>query len=332
MKLGTLLQHLFRVAALAIIFITFAILVPRGAFVTPENIENILKQSAVYTLAGLGMTMVILTGGIDLSAGSTIAISMACTALTLNYQHGEMLAHHPFLWTCLAVIVGTGVGAGFGLFQGSLITTLRIPAFIVTLGGLVSIRAIAKGIADNQTVSPPEENWLYKNLMPVVQTREAFNWQLVPLGVWFVIAMAVLAALMLRYTKLGRHIYAVGSNESAARLCGVPVVRTKLAVYAIAGVFAGLAGVLEFSKLNLSSPNDATMYELYIIAACVIGGTSLRGGTGGIFGTVIGALTIVTLYTGAAQAGWPKWVQELVIGPIIIAAVALDRLRTKERA
>jgi erythritol transport system permease protein len=332
MKIGTLLQPLLRIAALAVIFSTFAIILPRGVFLTPENIENILKQSAVYTLAGLGMTMVILTGGIDLSAGSTIAISMACTALTLSYDRGQMLAAYPMAWTLLAVLAGTGVGAFFGLLQGSLITVLRIPAFIVTLGGLVSIRAIAKGMADNQTVSPPDDNWLYRHLMPVVQTREAFNWQLFPLGVWFVLIMAVLAALMLRYTKLGRHIYAVGSNESAARLCGVSVVRTKIAVYLIAGIFAGLAGVLEFSKLNLSSPNDATMYELYIIAACVIGGTSLRGGVGSIFGTVVGALTIVTLYTGAAQAGWPKWRQELIIGPIIIAAVALDRLRTRERA
>jgi erythritol transport system permease protein len=329
MKLGTILQHLLRIAALAIIFITFAVLVPRGMFVTPGNVENILKQSAVYTLAGLGMTMVILTGGIDLSAGSTIAISMTCTALTLNHDGGATLAAHPVAWTALSVAAGAGVGAVCGLVQGSLVTALRLPAFIVTLGGLVSIRAIAKGIADNQTVSPPDDNWLFRHLMPVVQKGDAFNWQLVPLGVWFVIAMAMLAALMLRYTKLGRHIYAVGSNESAARLCGISVVRTKLAVYLIAGLFAGLAGVLEFSKLNLSSPNDATMYELYVIAACVIGGTSLRGGVGGVFGTVIGALTIVTLYTGAAQAGWPKWVQELVIGPIIIAAVALDRLRTK---
>ena len=177
-------------------------------------------------------------------------------------------------------------------------------------------------------ISGPAGNWLYRHLMFPVQGR-TLNWQLFPLGVWATIVAAILAAAMLRYTKFGRHVYAVGSNEATARLCGVPVQRTKILVYTLAGLFAGLAGVLEFSKLNIGQPTGAQMYELYVIAACVIGGTSLMGGVGTITGTVVGALIIGTLYAGAQQAGWEKWVQEVAIGLIIIAAVALDRLRNR---
>lgn len=161
-----------------------------------------------------------------------------------------------------------------------------------------------------------------------VQGR-TLSWQLFPPGVWLTLITAALAAAMLRYTRFGRHVFAVGSNQETARLCGVPVKRTKVMVYALAGGFAGLAGVLEFAKLGIGQPTGAVMYELYIIAACVIGGASLMGGQGTIFGTVIGSLIIGTLYAGAQQAGWPKWVQEIVIGAIIIAAVALDRLRRR---
>jgi ribose/xylose/arabinose/galactoside ABC-type transport system permease subunit len=158
-----------------------------------------------------------------------------------------------------------------------------------------------------------------------------FSWQLAPIGVWATLASALFAGALLRYTKLGRHIYAVGSNEATARLCGVSVARTKIIVYAMAGLFAGLAGVLEFSKLNLGQPTGAESYELYVIAACVIGGASLMGGVGTISGSVIGALIIGTLNAGAQQADWPKWVQEVAIGSIIIIAVALDQLRSRVR-
>lgn len=315
--LGNALELAGRLAALAAIFLTFALIVPDGAFVRPGNIENILIQSAVYVMAGLGMTMVIITGGIDLAAGSIIALSMVVTAMSLDAGLGVFAA----------VLFGTLAGTIVGLTQGFLITGLRLVPFIVTLGGLQAVRGLAKGVADNQEISPPR-NWLYENLTFPVQGR-TFNPQLVPIGVWLTLLAAILAAAMLRYTKFGRRVYAVGSNEATARLCGVPVARTKITVYALSGLFAGLAGVLEFSKLNLGQPTGAVMYELYIIAACVIGGTSLMGGVGTISGTVIGALIIGTLNAGAQQAAWPKWVQEICIGLIIIAAVALDQLRRR---
>jgi ribose/xylose/arabinose/galactoside ABC-type transport system permease subunit len=328
-RAANVLQAFGRVAALLVVFIGFGLVVPDGAFFSAGNIENILMQSAVFAMAGLGMTMVIITGGIDLSAGSTIALSMVLTALTLRAGGGEggALTTHPGLWILLSVAAGTLGGAAVGLAQGLLITGLRLVPFIVTLGGLQAVRGLAKGIADNQEISPPS-NWLYQNLMFPVQGR-TFDWQVVPIGVWLTLIAALLAAGLLRYTRFGRWVYAVGSNEATARLCGVPVARTKITVYLIAGLFAGLAGVLEFSKLNLGQPTGAVMYELYVIAACVIGGASLMGGVGTISGTVVGALIIGTLNAGAQQAGWPKWVQEVAIGAIIILAVALDQLRSR---
>jgi ribose/xylose/arabinose/galactoside ABC-type transport system permease subunit len=311
-----------RVLALAGVFIAFWILVG-PSFVSAGNIENIFRQSAVFAMGGLGMTMIMLTGGIDLAAGSTIALSMVVTAMTLRMGVPE----HPVVYTPLAVLAGVLSGMIVGMVQGLLITWLKIVPFIITLGGLVSIRGFTKRIADNQEISPDTSNWLYRKLMFPVQSIE-FNFQLVPFGVWLTLLAAIAAGLFLRYTRLGRHIYAVGSNEATARLCGVSVEKTKVLVYALGGAFFGLAGVLEFSKLNMGQPTGAMMYELYIIAACVIGGTSLRGGVGTIFGTVVGALLIGVLNIGAQQAGWEKPTQEIVIGLIIITAVALNQLRT----
>ena len=314
-----------RAVALLVVFIAFGVATPGGAFFSAGNVENILMQSAVYTMAGLGMTMVIITGGIDLAAGSTIALAMVVTALILTGGDGAFLAEHPVACTALAVAAGAITGASVGLVQGLLITGLNLVPFIITLGGMMAVRGLAKGVADNQEISPSSANWLYRELMFPVQ-GQTFSWQLFPIGVWLTVAAAVGAALFLRYTRSGRRIYAVGSSEPTARLCGIPVQRTKVAVYALSGCFAGLAGVLEFSKLNMGQPTGAQTYELYIIAACVIGGTSLTGGVGTVFGTVIGALIIGTLNAGVQQAGWEKWVQEVVIGAIIIIAVALDQL------
>ena len=319
-----------RVIALVVVFSVFAVLIPNNAFITAGNVENIAMQSAVYAMAGLGMTMVIVVGGIDLAAGSVIALSMVVVAMILRAGGQSSDAGHTLAWTAIAVGGGVAAATLVGLVQGLLITSLRLVPFIVTLGGLQAIRGLAKGIADNQEISPPP-NWLYRQLMFPVQGR-TFNPQLFPLGVWITLVAAILAACFLRYTKIGRRIFAIGSNEATARLCGVPVPRTKVIVYMLAGLFAGLAGVLEFSKLNMGQPTGAQAYELYVIAACVIGGTSLRGGVGGVFGTVIGALIIGTLNAGAQQAGWEKWVQEIIIGGVIVAAVALDRFRVRPQA
>src|SRR5262249_29372006 len=187
----------------------------------------------------------------------------------------------------------------------------------------------AKGIAGEKDIYPPKDTWLNTIMDPTLTNRDAArSWMLLPPGIWLLIVSAVLAALLLRYTRLGRHIFAIGSSEDTARLCGVTVERTKIVVYTVAGLTGGLAGILQFSFTSgIGQPTTAISYELFVIAAVVIGGGSLMGGEGSILGSLIGALIITILYMGGQQMGWPKWVQETVIGAIIIIAVALDRAR-----
>jgi erythritol transport system permease protein len=329
-----------RFVALFAVFTFFALFVPNGKFYTPRNMENIARQSAVYATAAIGMTLVIVAGGIDLSVGSVIALSVVVMAWVLDLhstvagadattQAGNLLEQWPRLLPILALVAALATAVIAGLLNGVLIVGLRLVPFIVTLGTMGIIRGLAKGIADEKDIYPPEDTWLVGVMDPTLTSHDTSrSWMLLPPGIWILIVASILAALMLRYTRLGRHIYAVGSNENTARLCGVPVERTKILVYMLAGFFGGLAALLQFSFISgIGQPTTAIAYELFVIAAVVIGGGSLLGGEGSILGSLIGALIITILYMGGQQMGWPKWVQETVIGGIIIAAVALDRMR-----
>jgi ribose transport system permease protein/erythritol transport system permease protein len=347
---------LSRFIALIVVFVLFAFIVDEWAFLTPANLEGILRDSAVYATAALGMTLVIITAGIDLSVGSMIALTVVTVAwvLNLNYtatpvEGGEpatvyLVYQFPVLLPILAVIAAMFAATLAGLCNGATIVGLRLVPFIVTLGTMGIFRGLAKGIAEvgsgAKNISPPEGTWISHILDPTLTTwlgwlsgkpgvsPQGLDWFILPLGVWILIFASVAAALVLRYTRLGRHIYAVGSNAETARLCGVPVGRTKIVVYALCGLFAGLAGLMQFCReVGQGNPTTAVSYELYVIAAVVIGGGSLMGGEGSILGSVIGALIIAILRNGGESMGWYQWVQEIVIGVIIIAAVALDQLR-----
>jgi ribose transport system permease protein/erythritol transport system permease protein len=316
---------------LATIFLVFAFTVPQGRFVQRNNLENILVQSTVVAACAVGASLVIISGGIDLSAGSLIALSVVTIAAVLDWQWNEVgrtvtIAERlPRLAPWLAVAAGLAVATLAGGINGLLVTRLRIVPFIVTLGGLQLYRGIAKGVCGEQNIYPPE-SWI-NSLMDPVQGDRSREWMVLPPGVWITLAAALVAGLLLSYMRLGRHVFAVGSNEQTARLCGVQVERTKTTVYLLAGFFAGLAGVLQYAYLGIGEPTTAIGYELLVIASVVIGGGSLLGGEGSITGTVIGALTISVLAAGCIQMGWPKWVQEIVTGGIIIAAVAIDQIR-----
>ncbi len=304
-KLGPLIGLVFVIAL-------FALLRPR-TFLTPDNFQIMLLQTAVVGTAALGMTLIIISGGIDLSIGSNIALCTVVIALLLQQGAPPLLA----------ALGGVAVGAACGALIGLLITRLNLTPFIVTLGMWGALRGLAKGLASETMVSAPG-TWLNELLQSL---RAANRWMLFPPGVWLLLALTLLVAAMLRSTRFGRHIYAIGSNEQTARLCGVPVRRTKLLIYTIGLAFAGLAGVLQFSYLTVGDPTTAAGLELAVIAAVVIGGASLNGGEGSVFGSVIGALIMTAVANGCTKMNLANWVQEIVTGAIIIAAVVLDRLR-----
>lgn len=325
-----------RLAALAAVYAFFAILTPGAkGFMSDANTQLMLQDIAVVAMAALGMTIIIIAGGIDLSAGSSIALSMITTAYVLNLgpDGAKLVVAHPVLMPILAVGAALLVSAGIGLINGVLITRLNIVPFIITLGTMQMARGFAKLVADEQNIYPPaevQELWISRLLDPA---KTIFTWPFLPIAVWLVIGAALLTALFLRYTRLGRHIFAVGSNEKTAVLCGVPVMKTKILVYIIGGLFSGLAGVLFFARLgSIGQPTEAIGYELFVIAAAVIGGASLLGGRGTILGTMVGALIITILRNGGVKMGWPQYTQEIVMGAVIIIAVAIDNLRQRSRA
>ena len=304
-KLGPLLGLLLVVAL-------FSTLRPRQ-FPTAANVEIMLLQTAVVGTAALGMTLVIASGGIDLSVGSQIAL--ATVGLATLLAHG---------WSPLAAAGAVVMLGGLcGVVIGGLVTGLRLSPFIVTLGMWGGLRGAAKGLA-NETIVVAPVTWLNDLLTALPPDR---TWALVPAGVWLTIALAAVVAVLLRFTILGRHIVAIGSNEQTARLCGIEVTQTKLAVYTLASCLAAVAGVLQYAYLTVGDPTTASGMELDIIAAVVIGGGSLAGGQGSVFGTLVGAVIMTVVANGCTKLDLPNWVQEIVTGLIIVSAVALDRFR-----
>ena len=306
------LQKLSALAGLIAVIILFASLRPR-TFPTIGNLKLMLIQTAVVAIAALGMTLVIVSGGIDLSVASTIAVVTMVVATLLNWKVP------PFL----AALGGIGAASLLGLIIGLLISQLKLVPFIVTLGTWSAYRGLAKGIGGEQVINT-DSTWL--NDLTINPTG-AMRWTLLAPSVWIAIVLSLLVAGVMRYTKFGRHVFAVGSNEQTARLCGVPVERVKISVYIISAALAGVAGVLQFSYISQGDPTTAAGMELNIIAAVVIGGASLSGGQGTIYGTLIGAAIMTVLGNGCTKLGLQNWVQEIMTGAIIVLASALDRFQ-----
>jgi ribose/xylose/arabinose/galactoside ABC-type transport system permease subunit len=215
---------------------------------------------------------------------------------------------------------GIALSALGGLVMGLLITRLRVTPFIITLGGMSVMRGAAKGLANEQKIDV-DPRGLDNLLAPVT------GWTLLPAGVWLALLLAMAAGMLLNHTRFGRHVFAVGSSEPTARLCGVNVPRLRIAVYTLAAALTGVAGIMEFSTLTVGDPTDSYGLELEVIASVVIGGGSLSGGEGSIRGSLIGAALMTVIRTGGTHLGLPNWVQEIVTGGVIVAAVALDRVR-----
>ena len=298
---------------LAFVILTFSLLTDSPArYLSPFNLRIVLSQTAVVAMAAIGMTVIIVAAGIDLSVGAVIALTGVVTALGIAAGWPPVTA----------VVAGILVGGLIGLVNGVLITRLRVVPFIATLGMLGIARGLAKWLAHEQTVNMPA-TWV--NELVVTLPRPA--WLVVAPGVWLTVLLAAFVAAVLRNTVFGRRVFALGSNEAAARACGVATDRLKLWIYGTAGLLFGLAGVMQMSRLRQGDPTVAIGTELDVIAAVVIGGGSLNGGEGSILGSMIGALIMSFLRNGCQQMGWPNYIQEIIIGAIIVLAVALDRLR-----
>jgi len=278
----------------------------RPYFMTGANFKIILVQTVIVAIGALGMTMIIVSGGIDLSVGSVVALTsvVGATLLVKGYSPGAAMA--------LTILVGGGIG----LLNGLAIAGLRMLPFIVTLGMMGVGRGTAKWLAGNQTVNAPESP--VNNLMALVDPLSLFP---LPPGVWIAVALAFAMAVVMRQTVFGRYVFAIGSNESTARLCGIRVQFYKVLIYALAGLFFGLAGLMQLSRLTQGDPTVA-----------IFGGASLNGGAGSILGSMIGALIMAVLRNGSNQMGWQTYMQEIIIGIVIILAVGLDRLRQSRAA
>jgi ribose transport system permease protein len=296
---------------LTFVLLLFGVLVG-PYFFGADNLELIARQTAVVGAAALGMTMIIVSAGIDLSVGSVVALTTVVVALLLRDQASP----------AVAALGGIGAATLCGVVNGLLVTRLHVVPFIVTLGTMILVRGAAKGLADERRIEAPA-TWL-NDLLRALERGQGL---LVPAGIWIVALLAVLVAASLRYTRFGRHLFAIGSNERTARLCGVAVERCKVWVYALGAALAGVAGILQFSRLSVGDPTVADGLELDVIAAVIIGGGSLSGGKGTVLGTVLGATTMAVIAIGCAQRGLPNWVQQIVTGGIIVLAVALDRWR-----
>ena len=306
------------VAGLLGVILLFAILTGSPArYLSGANLRVVLAQTVIVAIGAIGMTMIIVSGGIDLSVGAVIALSSVVTAIALRDG-----------WTPIAsLLAGIVAGGIVGLINGLAITTLRVVPFIATLGMLGVARGVAKYVADQQTVNPPA-SWLNE----LAVTFPSHDWMLFAPGVWIAIVLAAMMALVLRNAVFGRRVFALGSNEAAARACGINTSALKIEIYALAGLFFGLAGVMQMSRLRQGDPTVAVGVELDVIAAVVIGGASLSGGEGSIAGAMIGALVMAFLRNGSQQMGWPNYVQEIIIGVVIVLAVAADRWRASRAA
>ena len=377
-----------------------------GSFLSARNMQSISVQTATVAVAALGMTIIIIAGGIDLSAGTSLALCATVLAwclkedvavvivqgdnvagvqqkindaqdrleriprelerqrrrktpdqaaiAKLDAEHGALQNQLPKLQQKLetiqaeapkvsrysapiALLAAMGTGCLTGLLNGVLISYLRVVPFIVTLGTMMLYLGLAKEVADETTVRPdivtqiPEwlgtflslrkENLYYVNLY---WGRVGF-----PLGVWLIFVLAAILAAVLRYTVFGRYVFALGSNEATARLCGINVERNKIALYALGGLFFGIAGMYQFSILSVGNPTSGTGMELKVIAAVVIGGGSLNGGRGSVVGTLTGAAVMAVITSGCTQLGLKNPVQDMILGAIIVAAVAIDQIRQR---
>lgn len=306
------IERLLPYASVVGLFIVLSILSPY--FLTLQNLSSVCRQTAVITIIALGMTLIMISGGIDLSVGSVMAFAGICGTMLLA-------GGHSLAASLAGAILG---GAVWGLLNAALITLLKISPFIATLGTMGAARGVTL---------------VMTNGMPVVNLPASFGQlgdgdvaRVVPMPLAILVALALLTGFILKYTRMGRYAYAIGSNIEAARYAGVPIRRYLVAVYVFTGALTGLAGMIEASRLVTGQPTAGMGYELSVIAAVVIGGASLSGGEGTVAGTIAGAFLMGLISNGSNLLGVSPFWQQVLIGSVIVLAVAVDELRKRHRA
>jgi ribose transport system permease protein len=302
-----MIQRLLPFFTLVALFVILSIASPN--FLTSTNLSSVVRQTAVINIIALGMTVIIIAGGIDLSVGSILALAGLLGAMTME-KHG-------IAW---GIAAGMLVGMLCGLANGVMITSLRISPFIVTLGTMGIYRGLALIISKGLPVHeiPPSFSYLGEGTLLGV-----------PFVLWILLLCAVVTHIVLEHTRHGRYAFSIGSNPDAAFYAGVPVKFHTIVVYAAAGLLTGLSGMIEVSRLMTGQPTGGQGYELTAIAAVVIGGGSLRGGEGSVLGTLVGAFIMGLLANGSDLLGTNPYWQQVIIGAVIILAVAFDELRKR---
>ncbi len=344
-----------------------------GIFLTPRNLSNLMLQTSVTGIIATGMLMVIVSGNIDLSVGSLLGLAGCAAAISLTQYHYGIF---------FAVMVAIAIGAGIGFFQGFLTAYGKIPAFIVTLGGLLAWRGATKWISQSETIPitnegfkaigqqyiDPRIGWVLailailalfffafrrakskaaygvgdgsigKEMLRILPAALAIlffiqvmnSYAGIPIPVMIFLAIALIGFLLTNFTTFGRYVYAIGGNAEAARLSGINTKLIVLKVFGLLGAFVGIASIIYTARVASATPDAGTLLELDAIAACVIGGTSLMGGRGTVFGACIGALIMASLDNGMSLLNLPDFMQELIKGTILVAAVGLDMIGQRD--
>jgi ribose transport system permease protein len=314
-KRGLAVDNFIRYIAIVVLFTIFSI--TANNFFTMRSVLSLALQTSAITLMGIGVTFTIITGGIDLSIGSVVALSGTIAVMVA-------LAGVP-IW--LSMIIGLLVGVASGFLNGLMITKLKLPPFIATLGMMMVARGVALTIT-NANAWPAPEGFGTLGNDAIFRTGPKFPGISYP--VLIMIAVAIIFSFILSKTRLGRYTYAVGSNEEAARLSGLRIHQVKIINYIFCGLLSALVGIILASRMTTSQPNSAIGYEMNAIAAAVIGGTSLMGGVGSVGGTVIGSFIIGILTVGLTMQGANYFMQQIVIGLVVIGAVTIDQLKGRK--
>lgn len=311
----------YAIVGILLLFVILLSVLTGGTFLQPQNLINVIRQVSAIAIIATGMTFVIIINGIDLSVGSIVAVSAVVSASLAQMSDASVIMYPGLqLPVFVAILAGLAVGALLGLVNGALVAGFNIAPFIATLGMMTAARGLAL---------------IYSGGRPISKLNPAFNWigqgdlLWIPVPIWILATVAVAAHVVLNFTRFGRHTYALGGNEQAARVSGISLNKLKIGIFALSGLLAGLAGMLLAARIGSGNPQLGTGIELDAIASTVIGGTSFNGGIGTIWGAVVGALIIGVINNGMDLINISPFMQQVVKGVIIVLAIIIDERKNR---